>query len=296
MSGISRIKEGAGPTVRRMLLGSELRKYREQANITRAEAGHHIRGSESKISRMELGRVGFKPRDVEDLLELYGVADRQLIKLMGDMARETNKPGWWQQYGESLPQWFRSYVGLEEAASRIRIYEAQFIHGLLQTEEYARSVISGGVSPPEHTVEERVQVRMQRQRRLDEPDLTVWAILDEAAVRRPVGPVDEKSSSVDVMRRQLEHLVELCQRPNITLQIVPFSAGAHAAEAGSFTILRYPDFELGDVVYIEHLTGSLSLDKRSEVDLYSMAMERLSIVAEAPAETEKILRAMIDEF
>ncbi|WP_017622454.1 helix-turn-helix domain-containing protein [Nocardiopsis chromatogenes] len=289
MSGIARIKQGAGPTVRRMLLGSELRKYREKAGISRGEAGHHIRGSESKISRMELGRVGFKARDVEDLLLLYGVADRDLIRTMGQMARDTNKPGWWQQYGEALPNWFQVYVGLEEAASRIRVYEAQFIHGLLQTEEYARAVINGGVGLPDQATEDRVKVRMRRQRRLDEPNVKLWSILDEAAVRRPVG-------GPELMRRQMQRLVELCDHPHITLQIVPFSAGVHAAEAGSFSILRYPDFELSDIVYVEHLTGSLCLDKRAEVDAYTMAMEKLSVIACPPNETQEILKDMVDEF
>ncbi|GAA1083518.1 helix-turn-helix domain-containing protein [Nocardiopsis composta] len=289
MSGIARIKKGAGPTVRRMLLGSELRKYREKAGISRGAAGHHIRGSESKISRMELGRVGFKSRDVEDLLLLYKVEDKELIRTLAQMARDTNRPGWWQQYGEALPNWFQVYVGLEEAASRIRVYEAQFIHGLLQTEEYARAVINGGVGLPDQATEDRVQVRMRRQARLDEPDVKLWAILDEAAVRRPVG-------RADLMRRQMEHLVELCDHPNITLQIVPFSAGAHAAEAGSFTILRYPDFELSDIIYLEHLTGSLCLDKRQEVDAYTMAMEKLSVIARPPGETKTLLKEMVDEF
>ncbi|CAM4056609.1 helix-turn-helix transcriptional regulator [Nocardiopsis rhodophaea] len=287
---IARLKKGSGPTVRRMLLGSELRKYREARDISRAAAGHHIRGSESKISRMELGRVGFKERDVEDLLKLYGVTDKQVVRTLTDLARDTKKPGWWQHYGESLPNWFQSYVGLEEAASRIRVYEAQFVHGLLQTEDYARSVISSGVLTPSLEVEHRVEVRMKRQRHIYEgSDVRLWAILDEAALRRPVGPVD-------IMRRQLQHLLHACDHPNITLQVIPFAAGAVAAEAGSFTILRYPDFELSDIIYLEQLTGSMCLDRRSEIDAYTMAMERLSVIAEPPSQTQDLIKGMIDDL
>ncbi|MDA8372048.1 MAG: helix-turn-helix transcriptional regulator [Nocardiopsaceae bacterium] len=273
-----------------MLLGSELRKYREAKGITRGEAGHHIRGSESKISRMELGRVGFKDRDVVDLLKLYGVTDKSLIRTMEQMARDTKKPGWWQQYGESLPNWFQVYVGLEEAATRIRVYEAQFVPGVLQTEEYARAVITGGASNPDPAAEYRIEVRMRRQRHIKgNTGVKLWAILDEAAVRRPVG-------GPECMHGQLQRLMEFCDQPNITLQIIPFSVGAHAAEAGSFTILRYPDFGLSDIIYLEQLTGAMCLDKPHEIDAYTMAMERLSVIAEPPTETKAILKDMIDEL
>ncbi len=288
---IARLQKGSGPTVRRMLLGSELRKYREAKGITRGEAGHHIRGSESKISRMELGRVGFKSRDVEDLLRLYGVADRDVIRTMAQMARDTKKPGWWQAYGDSLPNWFQVYVGLEEAATRIRVYEAQFVPGVLQTEEYARAIITGGAATPDPTAEDRVAVRMRRQRHIEDGGVKFWAIIDEAAVRRPVGGPD-----LGIMRRQLQRLIEFCDHSDVTLQIIPFSAGVHAAEAGSFTILRYPDFGLSDIVYLEQLTGSICLDKRQDIDAYTMAMERLSVIADPPSETKGLLKQMIDDL
>ncbi|MDT0304090.1 helix-turn-helix domain-containing protein [Streptomonospora wellingtoniae] len=272
-----------------MLLGSELRKYREARGLTRGEAGHYIRGSESKISRMELGRVGFKVRDVEDLLKLYGVTDKDQVQTMVRLARESKKPGWWQEYGDSLPNWFQVYVGLEEAATRIRVYEAQFVPGMLQTEDYARAVISAGRSIPDPLLEDRVAVRMRRQRHIEDGGCRLWAIIDEAAVRRPVG-------GPDVMRGQLERLIELSDRRNITVQIVPFSAGAHAAEAGSFTILRYPDFGLSDIIYLEQLTGSMCLDRRTEIDAYTMAMEKLSVIAQPPTYTRDILKGMIDDL
>ena len=287
---IARLERWSGPTVRRMLLGSELRKAREARGMTRGEAGHYIRGSESKISRMELGRVGFKVRDVEDLLKLYGVTDKVQVQTMVKLARESKKPGWWQDYGDSLPNWFQVYVGLEEAATRIRVYEAQFVPGMLQTEEYARAVIAAARPVPDPVAEHRVAVRMRRQRHIEgNSGCKLWAIIDEAAVRRPVG-------GPDVMRGQLERLEKLSERSNITLQIIPFSAGAHAAEAGSFTILRYPDFGLSDIVYLEQLTGSMCLDRRGEIDQYTMAMERLSVIAEQPDRTPEILRGMIDDL
>ncbi|MDA0563213.1 helix-turn-helix domain-containing protein [Streptomonospora sp. S1-112] len=272
-----------------MLLGSELRKCREAKGLTRAEAGHYIRGSESKISRMELGRVGFKVRDVEDLLKLYGVTDREQIATMVQLARDSKKPGWWQAYGESLPNWFQVYVGLEEAATRIRVYEAQFVPGVLQTEDYARSVIALGnrVKPVE--TEDRVAVRMRRQRHVLSGACRLWAIIDEAAVRRPVG-------GPDIMRGQLERLIELSERPNITVQIIPFSEGAHAAAVGTFTILRYPDFGLSDIVYLEQLTGSMCLDRRSDIDLYTMAMENLSVIADTPARSTLRLKDMMNDL
>ncbi|WP_131097551.1 helix-turn-helix domain-containing protein [Streptomonospora litoralis] len=273
-----------------MLLGSELRKYREARGMSRGEAGHYIRGSESKISRMELGRVGFKVRDVEDLLKLYGVTDKDQVQTMVRLARDSKKPGWWQEYGDALPNWFQVYVGLEEAATRIRVYEAQFVPGMLQTEEYARAVIAAGRPIADPKAEDRVAVRMRRQRHIEgDGGCKLWAIIDEAAVRRPVG-------GPDVMRGQLERLIKLNERANITLQIIPFSAGAHAAEAGSFTILRYPDFGLSDIIYLEQLTGSMCLDRRPEIDAYTMAMERLSVIAQPPDRTKDILRSMIDDL
>ncbi|GAB3210285.1 helix-turn-helix domain-containing protein [Marinactinospora thermotolerans] len=280
----------SGPTVRRILLGYQLRKLREAKGITRADAGYKIRGSESKISRLELGRVGFKLRDVEDLLTLYGITEDRDREPLLKLAKESNKPGWWQRYGDALPTWFQSYVGLEEAATRIRTYEAQFLPGLLQTEDYARAIIAGGKKKPDPEDENRIAVRMRRQRRIIENEnVKLWAIVDEAAVRRPVG-------NSEVMRGQLRRLIELCGYPNITLQIIPFSVGAHAAEAGSFTILRYPEYDLADVVYIEQLTGALYLDKRDDVDAYTMAMERLSVAAEPPNHTPRMLERMIDDL
>ncbi|MGI5288092.1 helix-turn-helix domain-containing protein [Nonomuraea polychroma] len=282
---------GSGPTALRILLGSQLRKLREAKNVTREEAGHLIRGSESKISRMELGRVGFKERDVADLLTLYGVVDQQARSAVLDLVATANEPGWWHRFNDVLPTWFQAYVGLEEAAARIRTYEVQFVPGLLQTKEYARAVVTAGAAGiGAEEIARRVDLRLERQRILDKPEGPVfWAVIDEAALRRPIG-------GTEVMRAQLEHLIDLMRQPNITIQIMPFSFGGHSAEGGAFSILRFPDPDLPDVVYVEQLASALYLDKREDVDRYTEVMERLCAVSTTPDETIELLRTISEEF
>ncbi|RBQ17437.1 transcriptional regulator [Spongiactinospora rosea] len=282
---------GAGPTALRILLGSQLRRLREAKGISREEAGHLIRGSESKISRMELGRVGFKERDVSDLLTFYGVEDEGARRPVMDLVLRANEPGWWHRYNDLLPSWFQAYVGLEEAASRIRTYEVQFVPGLLQTKEYARAVITAGAATiGPHEIARRVDLRMERQRVLEtEGGPFFWAVIDEAALRRPIG-------GADVMRAQLEHLLELMRQPNITIQVMPFSFGGHSAEGGAFSVLRFADSELPDVVYVEQLASALYLDKREDVDRYSEVMERLCAVSTTPEETVEILVKVMKEI
>ncbi|WP_438941353.1 helix-turn-helix domain-containing protein [Micromonospora craterilacus] len=281
----------AGPTVLRMLLGAQLRRLRESRGVTRENAGWEIRSSESKISRMELGRVGFKERDVADLLTLYGVtADQERAALL-KLARDANNPGWWHRYGDVLPPWFQSYLGLEAAAALIRSYEVQFVPGLLQTREYARAVVllgHGRAGPGE--VDRRVDLRMRRQEVLRRPNPPrLWAVVDEAALRRPIG-------GPQVMRGQLEALLEATRTPNVRVQVIPFAAGGHAAAGGAFTILRFGDQDLPDIVYIEQLTSAIYLDKREDLDYYAVAMERLCVEAEPPERTPEILKRMIAEL
>ena len=275
----------AGPTVTRMLLGAQLRRLREANGTSREDAGYVIRGSESKISRMELGRVGFKERDVVDLLTLYGVTDERERAALLSLVHNANRPGWWYRYTDLLPGWFQSYLGLEAAAVLIRTYEVQFVPGLLQTEAYARGVIMlghGGADPEE--IDRRVDLRIARQRiltRAQPPQL--WAVVDEAALRRPIGgPV--------VMKAQIDALIEVTTLPTVRLQVIPFDAGGHAAAGGAFTILRFPEQDLSDVVYIEQLTSAFYLDKPDDVDQYADAMSRLSIEAAPPGRTTEILR------
>ncbi|KAB2373343.1 helix-turn-helix domain-containing protein [Actinomadura montaniterrae] len=278
-----------GPTVLRILLGAQLRRLREERGISTDRAGYEIRGSHSKISRMELGRVGFKERDVSDLLTLYGVSDPAERASLLELVKKANAPAWWHRYGDVLPSWFEVYLGLEEAASLLRTYEVQFVPGLLQTEDYAEAVVRLGYSDAsDEEVERRVQLRTTRQRRFASPGApTLWAVLDEAVVRRPVG-------GYDVMRRQVEHLIAMSELPNVTLQIVPFGAGGHAAAGGPFTILRFAEPDLSDIVYLEQLTSALYLDKPTDVDTYVRVMNELSIKALHPRTTRRLLLELLD--
>ncbi|WP_301323071.1 helix-turn-helix domain-containing protein [Actinomadura rupiterrae] len=272
------------------MLGSQLRRLREAQGVSRQDAGYVIRASESKISRLELGRVSFKERDVEDLLTLYGVSDARERNALLQLARDANTPGWWHRYTDVLPSWFQTYVGLEESAALIRTYELQFVPGLLQSEGYARAIIQqGNAGAPESEIEQRVSLRLQRQERLTAPDAPrLWAVLDESALKRPIG-------GPEVMRGQLEHLIEVSKLPNVTIQVMPFKFGAHAAEGGAFTILRFPEQDLPDVVYVESLTGAMYLDKRDDVDTYLQAMERLSVDSATPEHTVELLGDFLRE-
>jgi len=280
-----------GPTVLRMLLGAQLRRLRETAGVTRDDAGYHIRASGSKISRMELGRVSFKERDVTDLLEYYGIDDVAEKEKLLQLTREANATPWYQKFQDVVPDWFHVFVGLEEAAQLIRVYEVQFVPGLLQTEEYARAVIvqgAPGLDPDE--VERRVALRMGRQKLLTrENPPRYWVVMDEAALRRPMG-------GRDVHVGQIERLIDLVGEPNITIQVMPFRYGGHAAEGGAFTIMRFPETDLPDVVYMEYLTGAHYIDKPEEVERYAAVMERLSVAGTSPDRTREILSGMLKDL
>jgi transcriptional regulator with XRE-family HTH domain len=274
-----------GPTVLRIVLGTQLRRWREANGITREAAGDAIRASHAKISRLELGRVGFKQRDIVDLLNLYGVTDGADRKEFLNLAEQANVRGWWHQHGAVLPSWFEMYLGLEHAASVIRTYQVQFVPGLLQVEDYARNVILvGHQAESADEIDRRVQLRMTRQKMLTEPGAPqFWAVIDEAALSRPFG-------SPHVMRDQLEHLLEMSELPNVTVQVLPFRLGSHAAAGGAFTILRFAESDLPDIVYLEQLNSAVYLDKRPEVEDYLAVMERVSVQAETPARSTAMLR------
>jgi transcriptional regulator with XRE-family HTH domain len=285
------VQPGSGPTVLRILLGSQLRNLRESRGISREDAGYTIRASGSKISRMELGRVSFKERDITDLLTLYGVDDPGERAALVDLARQANSPGWWHKYSDVLPDWFQVYVGLEEAASLIRVYELQFVPGLLQTTDYCRAVVElGQRGASKEEIEHRVSLRMERQKLLSRPNPPhLWAIVDEAVLRRPIG-------GVEVMRGQLERLILVAKEPHVTLQVMPFRVGGHAAESGPFTLMRFPEFDLPDVVYIEQLTSAVYLDKREDVERYTEVMERLGVESDPPERTTDILSRILEEL
>jgi hypothetical protein len=281
---------GGGPTVRRMLVGAQLRRLRTDKGLTREQAAEAIRASGWKIHRLENGQVGFKDRDVVDLLALYGVTDPAEVDALLAIAREANNPGWWQRYGDLLPQWFRAFVDLESAATLIRTYEGQLVPGLLQTEDYMRAVVGGaylGEAPEK--LDRRVALRMARQALLERSAAPrLWAVVDEAALRRPVG-------GREVMRAQLERLVEATKLPNVTLQVLPWSAGAHPAMTGAFSILRFGDQDLPDVVYVEHLTNAQYLDRREDVNQYLHVMDTISVRAASPDQTVDILHRLLQE-
>ena len=226
-----------------------------------------------------------------DLLRHYGVTDPDDIADFLEFAREANAPGWWQHYSDLLPRWFRAYVDLESTASLIRTYEGQFIPGLLQTDNYMRAVIHGAfLDESGEEAGRRVRLRMARQTLLTrEQPPRLWAVIDEAALRRPVG-------GPEVMRGQLERLIDATKLANVTLQILPFDSGAHPAMAGAFSILRFGDQELPDVVYLEHLTGASYLDKRDEVERYLDIMEIMCIEAEPPGRTVELLQRILEEL
>ncbi|GAA3099394.1 helix-turn-helix domain-containing protein [Streptosporangium carneum] len=280
-----------GPTVLRMLLGVQLRRLREVRSITLEEAGETIRASRSKISRLELGRTGFKQRDVADLLTLYGLTDEAERATLLTMAKQANLPGWWHTYSDLVPSWFSSYLGLEQAADVIRSYEVQLVPDLLQTRDYARAVIRlAHQDLTSAEIERHVELRMKRQQILRRPNAPrLWTVIDEAALRRPIG-------GTAVMRAQFEHLIDVTGLNHVTVQIMPFSAGGHAASGGPITILRMPEQRLPDVVCLKQLASAVYPDKPSDIQRYWHIMNQLVIQAEPSAQTRKMLHQLVNRL
>jgi transcriptional regulator with XRE-family HTH domain len=279
-----------GPTALRIVLGTQLRRLREASGISSVEAAEAIRATPSKISRLERGRTTAKQRDVADLLTLYGVTGQAEREQLLELVRHASAQDWWQQYSDVLPRWFESYVGLESAASIIRSYEVQFVQGLLQIEDYARAVILiANAHAPVEEIDRRVSLRIRRQELLTQPGAPeFWAVLDEAALRRsPGGP--------KVMRAQLEHLLLVSDLPNVTLQIVPFDAGPHAAAGGPFSILRFPEPDLPDVVYLEQLNSAVYLDQPGDVTNYLTIMDQLCVQAQTDTASRNMIRTLLKQ-
>ena len=274
------------PTVRRRRLALELRRLREAAKLTCEEVAEQLECSASKISRVETGRVSVSPRDVRDILEIYGVPDVQRDALV-QLARESRQKGWWHAYGDSVQPHFATYLGLESAASEIRIYEVNLIPGLLQTEEYARAVITAGmVNSPRAEVERQVALRMERQRLTITSPPKVWAVLDEAALRRQVG-------GSEVMRPQLEYLRELGGLRNVSLQVIPFGGGAHPAMGRPFVILVFGEEADPDVVYLEDLTSALWVENVEEVHRYNVFFHHLRATALSFDDSAALMAAVL---
>ncbi|MDH2389029.1 MULTISPECIES: helix-turn-helix domain-containing protein [Streptomyces] len=256
------------PTVRRRRLGQELRRLRELKGMTAEEVAERLLVSQSKISRLENGRRSISQRDVRDLCGVYEVEDHRIVDSLMQMAKDSRQQGWWHAFGD-IP--YSVYIGLETDAASLRVYEPQIMPGLLQTREYAEALITGAMpeSGPSD-IEKRVNVRMRRQERIREPEhpLRLWAVVDEAALRRVVG--DRR-----MMREQLEHLVEMSQQPHVTVQVLPFDMGAHPGINGQYAILEFPDASDSSVVYIEGVTSDLYLEKPNDVQKYTVMYEHL---------------------
>ncbi|HTS95793.1 MAG TPA: helix-turn-helix transcriptional regulator [Streptosporangiaceae bacterium] len=278
------------PTVRRRRLALELRRLREAARLTCEEVADHLECSASKISRVETGRVSVSPRDVRDMLELYGVPVAQRESLV-QLARDSRQKGWWHAFSDTMQPQFATYVGLESAASEIRIYEVSLIPELLQTEDYARVVIrSGMMNSPSEDVERQVQLRMARQPAITREDPPkVWAVLDEAALRRQVG-------GAGLMRLQLEHLLAQAALPNVAVQVIPFGGGAHPAMGRPFIILVFPERVDTDVVYLEDLTSALYLEDVAEVDRYNVFFNHLRATALSFDDSSALITSVLKEM
>ncbi|MGY1436292.1 helix-turn-helix domain-containing protein [Streptomyces reniochalinae] len=277
------------PTVRRRRLGQELRRLREQRGMTAEEVADRLLVSQSKISRLENGRRSISQRDVRDLCGVYEVEDRRIVDSLMQMAKESRQQGWWHAFGD-IP--YSVYIGLETDAASLRVYEPQVVPGLLQTHPYAEAVVAGAL--PEATaadIERRVQVRLRRQDRIrDERNpLRLWAVLDESVLRREVG-------GKHTMAEQLEYLNEMSQRPHVTLQVMPFSMGAHPGVNGQYAILEFPDASDSTVIYLEGVTSDLYLEKANDVQNYSVMYEHLRAQALNPDQTREFIEKVAKEY
>ncbi|MGW7075598.1 helix-turn-helix domain-containing protein [Streptomyces sp. NPDC054871] len=281
----------SAPTVGQVVLGRRLQDLRERAGLKREEAARILRVAPATVRRMEMAEVAFKIPYLQLLLKSYGVADDEADAFV-TLAEEANKPGWWQRFHDILPGWFSMYVSLEGAASLIRSYEPHFVPGLLQTEEYARGVMRSGAigqTNPDD-IERYVALRMERQSLLTREDAPrVWIVMDETALRRPVG-------GPDVMREQIDKLLEAVELPHVTLQIAPFAAGPHPGTYGPFVLFRFAMAELPDMVYSEYLTGAVYLDARTEVATHLEVMDRMAAQAATAHRTKEILRDLRKEL
>ncbi|MGW7279454.1 helix-turn-helix domain-containing protein [Streptomyces sp. NPDC054844] len=282
----------AAATVGQVVLGRRLQELRETAGLKREEAAKVLRVAPATVRRMETAEVALKIPYVQILLTAYGVPTDEVSAFVA-LAEEANQPGWWQRYHDVLPDWFSMYVSLEGAARIVRSYEPHFIPGLLQTEEYARSVLEAGTigNAGRDAVERHVSLRMERQRLLEGADSPhLWVVMDETVLRRPVS-IDGR-----VMRDQLDKLLELSTRDRVTLQVAEFEDGPHPGTYAPFTLFRFAEPELPDMVFTEYLTGALYLDSRAEVSAHLEVLDHMTARAASTQRTEKILREYRENF
>ncbi|MGX5210385.1 helix-turn-helix domain-containing protein [Streptomyces violaceus] len=280
------------PTLLKMLVGVQLAGFREDAGLAQDQAARAVGFSPAKLSRIESGKGRRPPteHDVRALLQLYNTDDYEVSVLL-KLLRRAGEPGWWQRYDKRLmPEWFDRLVGLQEAAATIRTFEIQYVPGLLQTPAYTRAVVERGLpNAPAGEVERRVELRRHRARlllRQEAPQL--WAVIDESVLLRVLG-------STDVMREQLTHLVEMAERPNVTVQIVPLSVTNASAPAIPVTYLRFGGLDLPDVVYLEHIKSANFLEDRDETEEYRIALDRLADEALKPRDSLELLRQTMEQ-
>ncbi|CAL9318447.1 helix-turn-helix domain-containing protein [Streptomyces rochei] len=282
----------AAPTVGQVVLGKRLQELRETAGLKREEAAKVLRVAPATVRRMEMAEVALKIPYVQILLTAYGVPAAEVSAFVA-LAEEANQPGWWQRYHDVLPDWFSMYVSLEGAARIVRSYEPHFVPGLLQTEDYARAVMEAGTigNAGGDAVERHVSLRMERQRLLERADPPhLWVVMDETVLRRPVS-IDGR-----VMRDQLDKLLELATRDRVTLQVAEFDDGPHPGTYAPFTLFRFAEPELPDMVFTEYLTGALYLDSRTEVSAHLEVLDHMTARAASTQRTEKILRRYRENF
>jgi transcriptional regulator with XRE-family HTH domain len=260
----------------------ELKRFREAAGLTGEQVAEQMGWSAAKVYRIEGDRVRVLARDVQRLLRLYAIDGEQRDAVM-ELARLARVKDWWHQYSGAIPEWFQFYVGLEAAASAMQEYNAELVTGLLQTEPYARAVMAAAMRTENDEMERQIAVRMERQKRLTAADApTLWVVLNEAVLHRQVG-------GPAVMRDQLAHIAEISALPNVTVQVLPYTAGAHPAMLGSFTLMQFPDPTDRDVVYLEAETGALYLEKHEDVRRYSLILDYLRAQALGPAESRALI-------
>jgi transcriptional regulator with XRE-family HTH domain len=277
----------AGPTMPRLVLAAHLRRLRARRGLS-ARAASRALGSDARLAALESGVTRCGIDDVLALCELYGVREHATRVALLELARQSHRPGWWQPYRRFIPDWFLPYVGAEQIAAVIRCYAVRYVPDLLQTAEYARAQLASawGAGPAEE-VDARVRLRLRRQHVLHRASpANVWTVLDETALRRPVG-------GRATMFRQIEHLLELCELPNVTLQILPLASAGHVALGGAMTLLRLPHDDLADVVYLEQLDNAIYPDRPCEREHHRHAMNVLATRAPSPARTPLILKEMI---
>ena len=290
---MNQTRPGSGPTVLRMMLGRQLQALREKAGMSYDEAAEAVYVSPYTIRRMEKAEGALKPLTVKTLLMTYGITDVREIDAFLSLARDASKPGWWHSYDDVLPSWFRTFIGLEEAATLIRGYEPHSVPGLLQTPGYARAnVLTGFPDAAEDEVARRVDLRLARQHILSRPDPPrLWLVIDETVLSRAA-----PTTGGEVMREQVDKLIEAAGRPNITLQVLPLAAGLHPAVYGPFKVFRFDGHDQPDIVYGESMTSAWYVDKPDETAAYIQALDRVSAQAAPAADTVKILTEIHKEL